>query len=84
MLETTGESRVVATGDFILCPPGDGSEHRLKNLSETEDLVYIDFDTTNSPDIVHYTNSGKTGVIIHNQSGTFFRDDSAVDYYEGE
>ncbi len=84
LVETPTGCRRVETGDFIICPPGKGSAHKIKNISETEDLVYIDFDTTNSPDIVHYPDSGKTGIILHNQSSTFFRDSTAVDYYEDE
>nr|WP_312576950.1 hypothetical protein [Sedimentibacter sp.] len=47
-------------------------------------LKYIDFDTTNSPDIVHYSDSGKVGIIVHNKSSNFFRSEDEVYYYDGE
>ena len=54
------------------------------NTSNVEKLLYIDFDTTNSPDIIHYVNSNKIGIIEHNISSTFFRNTDKVDYYDGE
>ncbi len=84
VLETPQGIREVGPGDFIVCPPGKTAAHKIRNRSMTDDLVYIDFDTTNSPDIVHYPDSKKTGIIRHNQSSTFFKDASEVDYYTDE
>ena len=83
-LETPNGKKSIKAGDFIVCPPKENGAHKLKNTSENEPLKYIDFDTINSPDIVHYPNSDKTGIIVHNQSSTFFRNNEAVDYYDGE
>lgn len=84
ILETPSGKRVIKEGDFVVCPPMENGAHRIINTSEHETLKYIDFGTTNSPDIVHYPESNKTGIIIHNQSNTFFYDNSNVDYYDGE
>ena len=84
ILETVDGPKDIGPGDFIVCPPGDQSAHRIVNHSESDELVYIDFDTTHSPDIVHYPNSKKTGIIIHNQSNSFFKDEDTVDYYLDE
>ncbi len=84
ILETPEGNKEITTGDVIVCPPSARSAHRIVNISETEVLSYIDFDTTNSPDIVHYPHSDKMGVIVHNHPSTFFKNNSSVDYYEGE
>lgn len=84
VLVTPEGEKSVRAGDFIVCPPGACGAHKLRNASETEPLRYIDFDTANSPDVVHYPDSGKTGVIERAKSSTFFRDADARDYYDGE
>lgn len=81
----TGDSKIkVKSGDVIVFPCGEAGIHKLINMSGTDKLLYIDFDTTNSPDIVHYPDSGKIGIIEHNISTTFFRKKDNVDYYDGE
>ncbi|MGB8453709.1 MAG: hypothetical protein WCD89_15465 [Anaerocolumna sp.] len=47
-------------------------------------LKYIDFDTTNSPDIISYPDSDKTGIIIHNGSSMFFKNNDKANYYDEE
>ncbi len=84
ILVTLDGQKTIKQGDFILCPPGEKSAHKIINTSEYEVLKYVDFDTTNSPDIVHYPDSGKVGIIIHNKSSNFFRSEEEVDYYDGE
>lgn len=84
ILETRNGNKQIKEGDFIVCPPMEKGTHKIVNASEVKVLKYIDFDTTNSPDIVHYPNSNKTGILIHNESSTFFYDNSQVDYYDGE
>jgi len=83
LLAPGGEKRISA-GDLILCPPGEQSAHRIANASKTEPLVYLDFDTANSPDILHYPHSGKTGIITRGQKSVFFKENAPVEYYEGE
>ena len=47
-----GDVRVKA-GDAITFPTGPEGAHVIRNGSDTEKLVYIDFDTNNLPEIVH-------------------------------
>ena len=84
ILVTSDGQKAIKQGDFIVCPPSEKSAHKIINTSENEVLKYIDFDTTNSPDIVHYPDSEKVGIIIHNKSCNFFRCGEEVDYYDGE
>ena len=83
-VETKDEELQVKSGDIIVFPCGEAGTHKITNTSEKDKLVYIDFDTTNSPDIIKYVDSGKIGIIEHNISSSFYREDSQVDYYEGE
>ncbi len=84
ILNTIDGDVSIKRGDVIVCPPGAEGMHKITNTSDTEVLRYIDFDTTNSPDIVHYPDSQKIGVIIHNKSSSFYKEDQSVDYYDGE
>lgn len=43
----------VKAGDVIVFPTGPEGAHCIRNASENEKLVYIDFDTINIPDLVH-------------------------------
>ena len=83
-LKTPIGDRKIKSGDFIICPPSDKGAHKIENTSEDEPLKYIDFDTSNSPDVVSYPDSNKTGIIIHNQSNAFYKNENAVNYYDGE
>lgn len=84
VLETNEGKVNIKQGDIIVCPPKIEGAHKLTNVSEKENLVYIDFDTTNSPDIIHYPNSDKIGIVVHNEFSTFFKNDANIDYYDGE
>lgn len=84
LLETPEGILNIKKGDIIMCPPHESGAHKLTNPSDDVMLRYIDFSTTNSPDVVHYPHSNKTGVIVLNESSTFFEDKSEVDYYQGE
>lgn len=84
LLRTSDGERIVEEGDVIVCPPGEKGGHKLTNLSNYVTLRYLDVDTTNSPDTVHYPDSNKTGIIRHNESCTFYRDGKETDYYDGE
>ena len=74
----------IKKGDIIVFPCGKVGTHKIKNTSKAQNLLYIDFDTTNSPDIIHYVDSNKIGVIEHGISSTFYKEENQVDYYEGE
>lgn len=84
IIETDDEQVKVKAGDVIVFPRGKKGTHKLTNTSKSDTLLYIDFDTTNSPDIIHYVDSNKIGIIEHNISSTFYRENDNVDYYEGE
>lgn len=84
ILRTPNGDRSVKAGDCIVCPPTENGAHKLFNNSKSEVLKYIDFDTTNTPDIINYPDSDKTGIIVQNQSSLFFKNSDKVDYYEGE
>ena len=83
-IETKDDTIDVRSGDIIVFPCGEEGTHKITNISNDEKLVYIDFDTTNSPDIIKYVDSGKIGIIEHNVSSSFYKEDSQVDYYDGE
>lgn len=84
IVETDEDNIKVKTGDIIVFPRGKKGTHKLTNTSASDTLLYIDFDTTNSPDIIHYVDSDKIGIIEHNISSTFYRENDNVDYFEGE
>lgn len=84
IIEAIDSKLKVKSGDVIVFPCGKNGLHKLTNTSDSKRLLYIDFDTTNSPDIIHYVDSDKIGIIEHNISSTFFKNSDQVDYYEGE
>lgn len=84
ILRTPNGDKNIKSGDFIVCPPSEKGAHKLINASDSAVLKYIDFDTANSPDIISYPDSDKTGIIIHNQPSMFFKNDDKANYYDGE
>ena len=83
-VETNSKTLKVTSGDIIVFPCGEAGTHKIINTSKKEKLLYLDFDTTNSPDIIKYPDSGKIGIIEHNISSLFYKENSQVDYYDGE
>ncbi len=83
LLVCPGGEKRISRGDFAVCPQGEAGAHKIVNDSETELLKYIDFDTNNSPDVIRYPDSGKTGVVCGGVNTLFFDSDSAG-YYDGE
>ena len=83
LLRTPEGERPVRPGEFLFFPTGPEGAHKLTNTSDTENLVYIDFDTVNEVDVTIYPDSGKIGVwgMGVNQ---VYPQDAAVDYYHGE
>lgn len=81
---TNEEEIKIKRDDIIVFPCGKASIHKIVNTSKKENLLYIDFDATNSPDIVHYTDSNKIGIIEHNIASTFYFQNDDVNYYDGE
>ena len=77
-----GEQNVVS-GDILAFPANEKGAHKLINSSETEMLIYLDFDTYNSPDISHLLDSGKA-VVYGRGFRKIFKESSEIGYYDGE
>lgn len=82
-LTTPEGDRDVSKGDFLFFPANESGAHILVNTSESETLVYIDFDTKNEMNVAVYPESGKIGVYGQNHFHVFKLSDE-VDYYHGE
>lgn len=65
-----GEIQVKA-GDAIGFPTGEKGAHVIKNESESEKLVYIDFGTTINPEVVHLPDFNKIMVISKEVNGIY-------------
>ena len=69
ILEGCGELRTfdktipVQKGDFLRFPVGEKGVHQLKNTSSDIPLKYLDFGTTNHPDLVFMPDSNKVGLF---------------------
>ena len=83
LLRTTDGERTVRPGDLLFFPAGEEGAHKLTNTSETEMLVYLDFDIVHDLDVTMYPDSGKIGIWGKN-TNKIYRLDDDVDYYEGE
>ena len=87
---TVGEETTqVKPGDFIMLPRGADYAHVLVNDGD-EDLVYLCISTMNAPEVVHYPDSGKLGIMesARNWGGEksisgFYKYQKAG-YYDGE
>ena len=83
VLRTPDGERKVTAGELLFFPTGPAGAHKLTNSSDTENLVYIDFDVVHDVDITIYPDSDKIGVwgMGINQ---LYPQGEAVDYYDGE
>ena len=83
ILRTSEGEREVRGGELIFFPAGEEGAHKLTNISDTENLVYIDFDVTHDLDVAVYPDSDKIGVwgMGINQ---MYPKSANVDYYDGE
>ncbi len=61
----------VRAGDAIGFPTGEKGAHVIKNESENEKLVYIDFGTTIRPEIVHLPDLNKVMVVGKEVNGIY-------------
>jgi len=84
VVDTPQGRRSISAGDFIICPSGEKGAHKITNSSQTEKLVYIDFDTVHSPEVVYYPDSNKVGIYVEGIEPEIFKNEISVDYYEGE
>ena len=83
LLKTPEGDRTVSAGDLLFFPANSKGAHKLTNLSETEDMVYIDFDVVHDLDVAVYPETGKLGVWGKNIN-RIWRQQDDVDYYDGE
>lgn len=83
----------LTAGDVAVCPSG-GPEtaHQIKAIGNTP-LRYLAVSTMNEPDVMDYPDSGKVAVFAGSPPGgdkaarrvnLIVRNDSAVDYWDGE
>jgi uncharacterized cupin superfamily protein len=71
MVRTPRGEITVEAGDTITFPAGPAGAHVIRNGSETEKLVYIDFGAVSVPEIVHLPDFGKLMVIGQNGLGIY-------------
>jgi uncharacterized cupin superfamily protein len=83
LLKTPEGERIVTAGDVIFFPANENGAHKLTNISDTENLVYLDFDTCNDIDVTFYPDSGKIGVW-GKDINQLYKIRDQVEYYEGE
>ena len=83
LLKTPDGEKKVASGDFLFFPARAEGAHKLTNTSDTELLVYIDFDVVHEIDVAVYPDSGKLG-IWGKDTNRVYEMGSDVDYYKGE
>lgn len=61
----------VKAGDAITFPAGKEGAHVIRNGSDTEKLVYIDFGAVNIPEIVHFPDTNKIMVVGNGWTGIY-------------
>ena len=83
LLKTPEGERTVTAGDFLYFPNNEDGAHKITNISETEPLVYADFDLLHDLEVVFYPDSDKAGIF---GMGTrmLFPVSKQVNYYDGE
>jgi uncharacterized cupin superfamily protein len=74
------ETTQVVAGDFIILPSGVEHAHVLVNNSD-EEIVYLCMSTMNAPEVVHYPDSGKLGVL---ESARQWSDKSISGFYKAQ
>lgn len=84
ILETYDGKQPITAGDVVICPVGKNGAHKITNISEAENLVYLDVDTNNTPDIAYYPHTNKVGIRSTGGVRDNFNLDSKVDYYDNE
>lgn len=84
------ETSPVKQGDFLLLPRGEDYAHILVNTGD-EDIVYLCMSTMIMPEVVHYPDSGKLGVLgsidfwsSGKKGVSGFYKPNAVGYWDGE
>lgn len=82
-MKTPLGEKLVSAGDFLFFPADEKGAHKLTNASDTEVLVYMDFDSYHDVDVAIYPDSGKIG-IWGKGIDKVYRIAEEADYYDGE
>lgn len=83
MLRTPEGERKVCAGELLFFPAAPEGAHKLTNCSDTENLVYIDFDVVHDVDVTVYPDSDKIG-IWGKGINKLYPNGADVGYYDGE
>lgn len=83
MIRLQDKEESLKAGEFFVFPTGVEGAHKIYNPSESETLLYIDFNSYNEVDVCFYPDSNKVGVWDQSLRKVF-QIDTSVDYYEGE
>ncbi|MCL2010753.1 MAG: cupin domain-containing protein [Synergistaceae bacterium] len=83
LLKTPAGEKEVSSGDLLFFPANENGAHKLTNTSETETLVYLDFDTDNKIDVALYPDSGKIAIWGKNLAQVY-KTSQQANYYDGE
>ncbi len=83
LLRTPKGERVVGPGESVFFPTGEAGAHKITNISDTETLVYLDFDVRHDLDVCLYPDSGKVGIWGRGVR-ELHKVDAQVGYYDGE
>ncbi|MBR2082669.1 MAG: cupin domain-containing protein [Elusimicrobiaceae bacterium] len=62
-VRTKNGEKVLKAGDAITFPAGPEGAHVIRNASETEKLVYLDFGHESALEIAHFADIGKVLVL---------------------
>ena len=84
IFETFDEKYNISSGDIIVCPAGKNGAHKITNNSDMENLVYLDVDTNNTPDIAYYPHSNKLGIRAAGNIRDNYDLNSNISYYDKE
>ena len=83
LLKSPEGEKTVTAGDFLYFPNNEKGAHKLTNISESETLVYADFDIMHELDVAFYPDSDKVGIYGMGKR-LIFPVSKQVGYYEGE
>ena len=83
LLKTPEGEKEVCAGDFLFFPPDESGAHKLTNISKTENLVYLDFDTDHDLEVCIYPDTGKIA-IWGKGINKLYKEEQNVGYYDGE
>lgn len=91
-LRFEGKEFALKAGDVIACPAEPDKPHQIVNTSNKE-LKYLAVSTMEHPEVAHYPDSNKLGVMVGGAPGVaqtqrkyflFPEKASGIDYWEGE